>query len=579
MTTIKQEYDAAVAELCKAGAPFELERRQRKGREYTVYKNAPDTLIALLNEARAHGDKEFLVYEGERYTFAQTFAAADALANALQEEFGIGVGDRVAIAMRNYPEWIIGFLGIALSGAAAVPLNSWGQKAEIEYGLTDSEAKLVLADYQRLSLVCDDLETLGVRAIAVHADAEVLANERVYDFQKLIDAHAGEPAPTVSVSPDDLAIMLYTSGTTGKPKGAMTSHIALTQGLYNFDISVMACAMTNPDEIQSMMAKGHDQAALLAVPLFHLSGLHSVFLAALRAGRKVVMMYRWDAETAVSLIEQERLTILTLVPSMLQEIISSPSFDTADTSSLFNVGAGGAAVPPKLTAMVAEKVDNPYPGVGWGLTETNTSVSSFAGKATVSQPGSAGFLMPIMELKVRDDNGQELPQGKPGVLWVKTISLIDGYWNRPDANAEDFNDGWFNTGDIGYIDNEGFVFLSDRAKDLIIRGGENIYPAEIEAVCYHDPAVSEAAIFAVPDEALGEEPGACVVVRQGQAIDEQAFRELLGSKLAKFKVPRYIWFRSEPLPRNPSGKILKKQLREQYSLVNPQHQKKENEPD
>jgi acyl-CoA synthetase (AMP-forming)/AMP-acid ligase II len=565
MTTIKQEYDAAVAELCKAGAPFELEQRKHKGREYTAYKNAPDTLIALLNEARAHGDKDFLVYEGERHTFAQAFAAADALANALHEDFGVGVGDRVAIAMRNYPEWIIGFLAIALSGATAVPLNSWGQKAEIEYGLTDSEAKIVLADKQRLSFICDDLDTLGVRAIAVRADAELLANQRVYDLEELIEAHAGKPVPTVSVSSDDQAIMLYTSGTTGKPKGAMTSHIALTQGLYNFDMSVMACAMTNPDAIQNMMAKGFDQAALLAVPLFHLSGLHSVFLTALRAGRKIVMMYKWDAETAVSLIEQERLTILSLVPSMLREIVSSPSFDTTDTSSLFNVGAGGAAGPPKLTATVAEKVDNPYPGAGWGLTETNTSVSSFSGKATVYRPGSAGFLAPIMELKVRDDTGQALPQGEPGVLWVKTISLIDGYWNRPEANAEDFSDGWFNTGDIGYIDNEGFVFLSDRAKDLIIRAGENIYPAEIEAVFYHHPAVQEAAVFAVPDDKLGEEAGACVVVKKGQHVDEKELRELLHTHLAKFKVPRYIWFQPEPLPRNPSGKLLKKQLRERYA--------------
>jgi acyl-CoA synthetase (AMP-forming)/AMP-acid ligase II len=495
------------------------------------------------------------------------FAAADALANALQEDFGIGVGDRVAIAMRNYPEWIIGFLGIALSGAATIPLNSWGHKAEIEYGLTDSDAKLVLADQQRLSCICDDLDTLGVRAIAVRSNAALLANPHVFDFQKMIDDHEGKSAPAVTISPDDLAIMLYTSGTTGKPKGAMSSHIALAQGLYNFDIGIMACAMTNPEAIGHMMAKGFDQAALLALPLFHLSGLHSVFLLSLRAGREIVMMYKWDAETAVSLIEQERLTILSLVPSMLQEVMRSPSFDRTDTSSLFNVGAGGAATPPKLTAMVAEKVDNPYPGVGWGLTETNTSVSSFTGKATLHKPGSAGFLMPIMELKVRDEEGQELPQGEPGILWVKTISLIDGYWNRPDANDEDFSEGWFNTGDIGYIDEEGYVFLSDRAKDLIIRGGENIYPAEIEAICYHSPAVSEAAVFAVPDDALGEEAGACVVVRQGQDIDEQEFRDLLGSQLAKFKVPRYIWFRSEPLPRNPSGKILKKQLREQYSTT------------
>ena len=565
MSTIKQEYDAAIAELCKAGAPFELEQRPRDGREYTAYKNAPDTMLALLNEARIHGDKELLVYEGERYTFDQVFAAADALANALQDEFGVGVGDRVAIAMRNYPEWIIGFLGIALSGAAIVPLNSWGKKAELEYGLTDCGATLLLADQQRLSNICDDLESLGVRAIAVRSDDELLAKPHVVDYRKLIDSHAGKPAPAVDVSSEDMALMLYTSGTTGKPKGAITSQIALVQGLYNFDISVMACAMTNPDSIQRMMAKGFDQAALLAVPLFHLSGLHSVFLLSLRAGRKIVMMYKWDAEKAIELIEQERLTILSLVPAMLQEMLSSLSFDTTDTSSLFNVGAGGAATPPKLTAMVAEKVDNSYPGAGWGLTETNTSVSSFSGKAILHKPGSAGFLLPIMQLKVCDDEGQELPQGEPGILWVKSISLIDGYWNRPEADAADFNDGWFNTGDVGYVDDEGFVFLSDRAKDLVIRGGENIYPAEIEAICYDHPAVKEAAVFAVPDDKLGEEAGACVVVEEGQDIDEQEFRDMLSSQLAKFKVPRYIWFRSEPLPRNASGKVLKKQLKEHYA--------------
>jgi len=565
MSTIKQEYDAAIAQLCGAGAPFELERRLHGGREYTAYKQVPDTVLPLLNEARAHGDKDFLVYEGERFTFAQVFASADALANALKDDFGIGVGDRVAIAMRNYPEWIIGFLGIALSGAAAVPLNSWGQRAEIEYGLTDSGARLVLGDQQRLSLIYQGLENLGIPAIAVRSEAELLARPGVYDYQKLVATHAGKPVPVVDVSAEDMAIMLYTSGTTGKPKGAMTSQTALAQGLYNFDVVGMACAMTNPDSIQAMIAKGFEPAALLAVPLFHLSGLHSVFLLSLRAGRKIVMMYKWDAEAAVALVEQERLTMLNLVPSMLQEMLSSPSFERTDTSSLFNVGAGGAATPPKLTAMIAEKVENPFPGTGWGLTETNSSVSSFTGKAILHKPGSAGFLHPIMELKACDDEGRELPQGEPGILWVKTISLIDGYWNRPDANAADFADGWFNTGDIGYVDEEGFVFLSDRAKDLIIRGGENIYPAEIEAICYHHPSVREAAVFAIPDDALGEEAGACIVVRKGQDIDEQEFRELLGGQLAKFKVPRYIWFRSEPLPRNPAGKILKKQLRELYS--------------
>ncbi len=564
MATIKQEYDAAIEQLSQAGAPFELAQLQRHGREYTIYKNAPATLIAVLNAARAHGDKDLLVYQNERYTFNEVFAAADAMANALKEDFGIGIGDRVAIAMRNYPEWVIGFLGIALCGATAVPLNSWGLKADIEYGLTDSGARLVLGDQQRLEFIVDDLQSMGVRAIAARSDADMLAHPQVYDYQQVIAAHAGKPAPAVTVSADDTAIILYTSGTTGKPKGAISSHIALAQGLYNFDISAMACAMINPEPIAAMMAKGFDHAMLLAVPLFHLSGLHSVLLMSLRGGRKIAMMYKWDVDTAIALIEQERLTLVNLAPTMIRELVSAPGFATTDTSSLFNIGAGGSAIPPQITAMVAEKVKDPYPGTGWGLTETNSSVSAFAGRAIVYKPRSAGFLTPIMQLSVRDVVGRELPQGEPGNLWVKTISLVDGYWNRPDANAEDFSDGWFNSGDIGYLDEEGYVFLSDRAKDLIIRGGENIYPAEIEAICYHEPAVSEVAVFAVPDAVLGEEAGACVVLKPGQKVDEQAFRDLLAGQLARFKVPKYIWLRSEPLPRNPSGKVLKMQLRKEY---------------
>ncbi len=273
MPTIKQEYDAAIEKLCQAGAPFELAQLQRHGREYTIYKNAPATLIAVLDEARKHGDKELLVYQNERYTFNEVFAAADAMANALKEDFGIGIGDRVAIAMRNYPEWIIGFLGIALCGATAVPLNSWGLKAEIEYGLTDSGARLVLGDQQRLEYILDDLESLSIRAIAAHTDADILAHPQVDDYHQLIAAHAGKPAPAVTVGADDTALILYTSGTTGRPKGAMSSQIAIAQGLYNFDISAMASAMINPEAIAKMMAKGFDHAMLLAVPLFHLSGL------------------------------------------------------------------------------------------------------------------------------------------------------------------------------------------------------------------------------------------------------------------------------------------------------------------
>ncbi|MFK8020224.1 MAG: class I adenylate-forming enzyme family protein [Pseudomonadales bacterium] len=565
LAELKQEYDNAIGELTKEGAMFELGSMQHNGHDYTIYKNAPETMLPHLDSGRAHGDKEFLVYEGERYTYNEVYAAADSLANALAKDFNIGTGDRVAIAMRNYPEWIVGFLGIAYTGATIVPLNSWGQKAELEYGLTDSEAKLVLIDEQRLSYVVDDLPAMGVQAIAVRTNNELLEKPNVSNYSELMGSHLGASVPVPAVSPDDLFLMLYTSGTTGRPKGAMTSHRALSQAMYSFDVNAYACSMCNGEAVGKMLAKGYDQASLLAVPLFHMSGLHAGLLLGLRGGRKLVMMYKWEADKAIRLIEQERLTIFSVAPAMLQEVFNSPVFDETDTTSLFNIGAGGSATPPKVTEMIAEKVDSPYQGCGWGLTETNTSVCSFTGKAMAANPTSSGFVHPIVELQARDDDGNVLPAGQAGVFWAKTIALIDGYWNRPDANAEDFVDGWFCTGDIGYLDELGYVYLSDRAKDMIIRGGENVYPAEIEAAFFHHPAVSEAGVFAVPDDRLGEEVGAAVVLKTGMSASEEELRELVAGLLARYKVPRYIWTRNEPLPRNPSGKILKKQLREEYA--------------
>lgn len=565
LADLRAEYDNAINELTKEGAMFELGQIEHQGRDYTIYKNAPETMLTHLDAARAFGDKDFLVYEGERYSYTEVFAAADALSNALIEQFGVGVGDRVAIAMRNYPEWIIGFLAIAYTGATIVPLNSWGQKPELEYGLTDSGAKTVLIDEQRLSYILDDLDQLQVQAIAARTSDKLLKADRVSDFQSLIKQHKGKTAPTPQVGPRDLFMMLYTSGTTGRPKGAMTSHFALSQAMYSFDVSAFACSMCNAEAVGRMLEKGFDQAGLMAVPLFHMSGLHASFLLSLRGGRKLVMMYKWDAEKAIRLIEEERLTIFTVVPAMLQEVLNSPSFDQTDTSSLFNIGAGGSATPPKVTEMVNDKVDSPYQGAGWGLTETNTSLCSFTGKAMQANPTSSGFIHPIVELQTRDDDGKVLPEGETGVFWAKSIALIDGYWNRPDANDKDFADGWFCTGDIGRIDEHGYVYLSDRAKDMVIRGGENVYPAEVEAAFFHHPAVAEVGVFGVPDDKLGEEVGAAVVFKPGMETTEQELRELVAGQLAKFKTPRYIWLRSEPLPRNPSGKILKRRLRDEYA--------------
>jgi acyl-CoA synthetase (AMP-forming)/AMP-acid ligase II len=326
----------------------------------------------------------------------------------------------------------------------------------------------------------------------------------------------------------------------------------------------MATAMANPELIGAMMQKGFEPAGLLAVPLFHVSGCYAVFLCSLRAGRRIVMMYKWDVEAALRLIQRERITQLTGAPSMVMELLESPLFDQYDTASLFSIGSGGAATPPKVGLLMRERVANAFPGTGWGMTETNAIGSSFAGNAFSEHNTSSGFVQPIVEVSFRDDAGQEVSAGEPGHIWVRSVSLIKEYWNRPDANAKEFRDGWFNSGDIGFMDADGYLYLTDRAKDMVIRGGENIYPLEVEKTLMDAPAVLETAAFGVPDDQWGEELALLVRLRAPGSMSEAQVREFLAARLAAFKVPRYVDFTDEPLPRNATQKVLKKDLRHRF---------------
>lgn len=559
----KAAYDQAVAQLSAPGAPFETERRLIAGIEYTVCTQGPPDLRAVFNAAADYGDGECLIYEGERWTYNHLLQQAASLAYQLVNKSGVKKGDRVAIAMRNYPEWMTAFIGITATGAVAVPLNSWGQARELEYVLEDAAAKVVFCDQQRLDLIVDRLAKLNAKAVLVRPER----GEQPTGVETLSEYITGAEIvgmPVAEIETHDPAVMLYTSGTTGMPKGAVSTHHAICQALANFECSAMASAMINPEAIGRMMASGFEPTQMLAVPLFHVSGCHAVFLSALKAGRKVVMMYKWNAENALELIEQERVTILSAAPSMLMQLLESPRFDQADTSSLFGLGGGGAATPARAARLIQEKLPNGYPGTGWGLTESNAIGTSFTGKPFQSNPGSAGFPQLTVEISVRDEAGGELPQGEPGELWIKSPSLLKEYWNRPDANAKDFNKGWFNSGDIGYFDEYGYLFLSDRSKDMVIRGGENIYPAEIEGVLFDHPAIEEAAAFGIPDEKLGEQLAVAVVPRAGCSISEDEVKAHAGEHLARFKVPHYVWIRHEALPRNPTGKVLKKNLRSLY---------------
>ncbi len=560
MNDIAARLHTATEQLCQPGAPYEIETRQSGDTELRFYKNAPPTLRALLEPGRGFGAQEFLVYQDQRLSFDDFFSRADALAHYLVSEINTSKGDRIAIAMRNNPEWMIAYYAIVSVGAVVVPLNSWGSADELGYGLSDSMAKLVICDQARFDTITAAPNELSCQTILVGATGPTDS----LSFEEIISANLGAAMPEVACESDDIAQIMYTSGTTGRPKGAVSSHGNICQAIFSFEFHGTCSAMANPEAIGKMFSTGFAPCTLLSVPLFHVSGCYAAFLLNLRAGRKTVMMYKWSAEDALKLIEKERVTIFSAVPSMVVDLLRHPNFKTTDTTSLFSIGGGGTACPPSFKSTIIENLGDAYVGTGYGMTETNAIGASCTGDAYFYKPKSAGTLSPLVEWQTRSPEGGILPKGEVGEIWLKSACNITAYWNKPEATAENFENGWMTTGDIGYLDDENFVFLVDRAKDLIIRGGENIYPAEIEACLSQHSAIADSAIIAVPDERLGETPGAVIRIRQGAELSETEVKAHLADKLAAFKQPSHIWFIKDEMPRNAAGKILKRDLVQRF---------------
>ncbi|MBW2941540.1 class I adenylate-forming enzyme family protein [Zhongshania aquimaris] len=560
MSNISSRLDACTAQLCQTGAPFEI--LQDGDNAFRRYKNAPSNMRELVDVGRNHGDQEFLVYQQERTSFKQFFEKVDALGHHLLNNESLLKGDRIAIAMRNYPEWMIAYTAIISIGAIVVPLNSWGSSDELCYGLEDSGAKYVICDLPRLQLVKPLLASMDCKAIVAREKSR--DEQGVQYLEDILAKNSGHPLPMVAINPDDIAQIMYTSGTTGRPKGAVSSHQNICQAMYSFEFHATCSAMANPSAIEKMFAGGFAPCTLLSVPLFHVSGCYAAFLLNLRGGRKTVMMYKWSPAEALKLISAERVTIFSAAPSMVLDLLRHPDFANSDTSSLFSLGGGGSACPPSFKDTIETTLDNAYVGTGYGMTESNAICASCTGEAYFYKSSSAGTLSPLVEWQTRDENGQVLAKNETGEIWLKSICNIQHYWNKPDADKATFDGKWMATGDIGYLDEENFVYLVDRAKDLIIRGGENIYPAEIEACLSLHPSIAEAVIIAVPDERLGETPGAVIRVRANSEINVTEINAYLSDKLAAYKIPSQVWIRTDEMPRNAAGKVLKSELKRQY---------------
>jgi long-chain acyl-CoA synthetase len=550
-------FDQAAAAVSAPGAPFEMITGDVFGVETKLWKGAPPNMKYLFAAARAHGDKPFLVYEGERLSFAQVMERADALGHALVNHYGVAKGDRVAVSMRNFPEWVISFIGIISVGAINVSLNSWWTAEEMAYGLEDSGAKVLICDKERLAIAGATLTTLNITPLVVRAgDAPVPAE--IDRWENIVQV--GNACPEVAISPDDDATILYTSGTTGNPKGAVSTHRAVISALMAFACRGAVDGIRRPPspDIEVLPA-----SFILIVPLFHVTGCVPVMLGCLLSGAKLVIMFKWDAEKSLQIIQDEQITNFVGVPTQSWDLVNHPSFEKYDTSSLRAVGGGGAPAPAAQVELVSQKIKKGGPQLGYGMTETNAYGPGNNGLDYLEHPTSTGKALPIMDVQIRNDDLEALPTGERGEIWFKGPMLIRGYWNKPEATAETIVDGWLRTGDIGRFDEDGFLYIEDRAKDMILRGGENVYGAEVESAIYTHPAIHEAAVFGVPHERLGEEVAVALVLREGASLTGEELRAYLAQKIASFKVPAHVFIRTEPLPRNAAGKFLKRQLRDE----------------
>lgn len=556
-------YEQACGAVCAPGTMFEITETEIRGSQTPIFALAPPNMRHVFAIAAARED-EFIVFEDERWTMPQVLGLAGQIGHALTETWGVQKGDRVAIASRNYPEWIAAFVGIVSVGAVAVPLNAWWQTDELEFAIADSGSTLVFCDEERLGRVLAGSVPEGVRLVAWRSgDAELPAG--VEDMTAaLVD---GATMPEIEIDPEDNLSILYTSGTTGRPKGAVSTHRAVINALLAFAARATVGAVM--DGIDPTAAPDPDEpttAFMLCVPLFHVTGLVPVMMGSFVSGARLIMTHRWDPDRALELIEREQVTNFVGVPTMSWDLLEAETFDQRDTSSLKSVGGGGAPMPPELVQRIEDNFSQGRPGLGYGMTETNAYGPQNAGDMFVENPTSTGKCVPVMKIRVTDVEGNELAEGETGEIWFKSPTLISEYWNRPEATAETIVDGWLRSGDIGHVE-DGFVYVSDRAKDMVLRGGENIYCNEVEAAIYEHPAVYEAAVYGVPHERLGEELACHIMTKPGSSIDAGELQQFLGERLAKFKVPTIVTVVQESLPRNASGKILKRALRDEMSAA------------
>ena len=575
---------SVVNEIYNITAPkgtFEVFNKVRNGVTYPAFCTLPNNLGEMFKKAAdTHGYADFLVYQDERYSYETLYQLALSFCEVLTDQYNIKRGDKIVIAMRNYPEWLVSFMGITMFGAVAVPINAWWSEQELLHVIQHSQALLVITDDKRYTILKASLQQINIPCLIARPNEQqgndLCLMRKIEDVtEKSVTAShtqkktcTNPTTDTISsddVQPNDTASIFYTSGSTGFPKGAVSTHESILTALNTWLMLGTAAGIANGTENVDLT---YAPAALMTVPLFHVTGCHTLFLLSMLIGRKTVMMPFWDAELALILIEKERVTYFNGVPTMSMELMNHPQKHHYDLTSLLDICAGGAARAPEHVRKICQSFVQGKPSCGYGLTETNALGAVNGPVEYLAKPTSAGLpTPPIVDIQIFNDANQSLSQGQVGEIAIKSLANISGYWRDVAATDAAFSNGYFKSGDLGFLDEDGFIHIVDRIKDIIIRGGENISCLEVESALYKHSQVIEASVFALPDPRLGEVPGAVAYVKNIKEIDEDSLRSFLTSLIAHFKVPSKIWLVEQKLPRLGSGKIDKRGVKTHYQKL------------
>jgi len=567
----------ALADLTDPKSLFAVREQSVLGVTLPVFTNQPSHLGEMYTLSEKYNDQTFLVYENDHLTYSEARRRATNLAARLVHDFGVRKGDRVALAMRNYPEWCLSYMAVTSIGAVIVTLNAWWQGRELAYGISNTGARVAIVDQERLDRLQSHLKRLDLKVIVARPTS--VPAKPIIDLSSLITGD--EALPVIDIAPDDDASVFYTSGLTEYPKGVVSTHRSVVSSVFGrlayilcyslpllpeaYRQIVLRWAYQGRDALRSSLPGLPRGSTLVAVPLFHVTGCNTLFLPAFFSGRKLVLMHKWDPERALELIERERINDFTGVPSMGRDLINSPDYAKRDTSSLQAIISGGAACPSAQLSEIKQRIGGSV-AAGYGMTETNAMGCVIGGEDYLARPTSVGCAVaPLVDLKIIDEQGKNLEAGCQGEICIKSVSNMRGYWNQPAETADTLRDGWVHTGDLGHMDAEGYLYITGRAKNIVVRGGENISCAEVESVLYEHPGVMEAVVYGVPDERLGEILVTTVVPRAGYELSDKELSAHLSSRLAKFKVPQHIIIQQEPLPRVASGKFDVRELQSRWT--------------